>query len=480
VSRNKPVICVKAGRSDRGARAASSHTGALAGLDVAVDALFRQTGVIRAESVDELFQLALAFTEQPLPAGRRLAVVSNAGGPAILTTDAAIGMGLELADLSEGTLARLREVLPPEASITNPIDMVASASVASYRSVVEAVLADPGVDAAVVINIPLLATSVSDVLGAILEARAPHDKPVFGCFLGTEAEEDLRRLVRRKTPAGGRPVTIFSYPETAVRALRSMQRYAAWRSQPRGEVRTFEVDRGRARAVLGGALRAGRRQLVDREVFEVLAAYGVPVAPWRAARTADEAVAAAHELGLPAVCKLSAAEVVHKTEAGGVHVDLRTEEDVRRAFDALAPALRAAAAHVGAEAPAPAVLVQPMVQGGREVILGMQHDQAFGPLLMFGLGGVYVEVLKDVAFRIHPLTDLDARAMVRGIKGLPILEGTRGAAPVDLPLLEEVLLRLAQLVAEHPEIEAFDVNPFLAAPVGEASLAVDARMGLRL
>jgi len=463
LTKRKPVLCVKSGRSAQGAKAAGSHTGSLAGLDLAADALFGQTGVIRVATVDELFAQALTFTEQPLPRGGRVAVVSNAGGPAILTTDAIVSEGLEVARFTSETISVLKRLLPPEAAVENPVDMVASASVENYRRVVDLVLGDPGVDAAIVINIPLLATSVAKVLEAITLGAAPHRKPVFGCFLGTEKEDELRRITR----AAGDPdvnVTIFSYPETAVRALKAMVTYAAWRARPLGKPASFETDRAKAAAVLARVRADGRTRLVDREVFELFDAYGVPRVATRLAVTADEAVAAAEALGYPVVMKVSTPEIVHKTDVGGVRLDLRSAEEVRAAFAAM---------------PAPSVSVQPMAKGGRETILGMQQDPLFGPLLMFGLGGIFVEVMKDVAFRVLPITDIDAREMVRAIKGLPILEGVRGAGPVDLGAIEEAILRLAQLVTDFPEIESFDVNPFLAFEPGRPSLAVDARMRLR-
>jgi acetyl coenzyme A synthetase (ADP forming)-like protein len=462
-TKKKPILCVKAGRSAAGARAAGSHTGALAGLDLAVDALFEQTGVVRVPTVDELFAQALAFTEQPLPRGRRVGIVSNAGGPAILTTDAIVSSGLEVARFLPATIAELRRILPPEAAVENPVDMVASASVENYRRVVDLVLKDPGVDAAIVINIPLLATPVARVLAAITEGCAPHEKPVFGCFLGTEEEDELRRITRAAgSPA--RSVTITSYPETAVRALKAMATYARWREKPQGALRRFEVDRARAAAVFARVRAEGRRWLVDREVFEIFDAYGVPHVPTRGAASADEAVAAAEALGYPVVMKVSAPEIVHKSDVGGVRLDLRGPEDVRAAYAGL---------------PARTVSIQTLVRGGRETILGMQQDPLFGPLVMFGLGGIFVEVMKDVAFRVLPITDLDAREMVRSIRGLPLLEGLRGAPPADLGAIEDAILRLAELVQDFPEIASFDVNPFLAREAGAGSLALDARLELR-
>jgi acetyl coenzyme A synthetase (ADP forming)-like protein len=466
-TKRKPMLCVKAGRSAAGAKAAGSHTGALAGLDVAVDALFEQTGVIRVPTVDELFAQALAFTEQPLPRGPRVGIVSNAGGPAILTTDAIVSSGLDLARLTPETIAALRSFLPPEAATENPVDMVASASIPNYRRAVDLVLRDPGVDAVVVINIPLLSTSVADVVKAITEAGAPHGKPVFGCFLGTEDEGTLRGIARA---AAGKPhsgVTIFSYPETAVRALKAMVTYARWREKPLGETPVFEVDRPRAAAVLARARAEGRTRLVDREVFEVFDAYRVPRIPTRGAASEEEAVAAADAIGYPVVLKVSAADIVHKSDVGGVRLDLRSADDVRAAYATL---------------PAKTVSVQKMVKGGRETILGMQQDPLFGPLIMFGLGGVFVEVMKDVAFRVLPITDLEAREMIRSIKGFPILAGVRGAGPADLAAIEDAILRLGQLAMDFPEIESFDVNPFLAFEAGQpggAAVAVDGRMKLR-
>jgi acetate---CoA ligase (ADP-forming) len=465
VTRSKPIIAVKAGRTGAGALAASSHTGALAGLDVATDALLAQCGVIRADTVEELFDLAMAFGQLPVPEGNRVAIVTNAGGPGIIIADACEGAGLEVAELAPDTQALLRGVLAEEASVRNPVDMIASATPASYRMALDMVLRDPNIDAAIAAFVPPLGVRQQDVAAAIVEARRAHpDKPLLAVLMGREGLPQGRKELQE----AGIPAYIF--PESASRALAAMYRYRQWLERPVGEVRQFAVDAAAAAAVLDRAAADGRDQLSTAEAMEVLAAYGIPTIGSHVARSAAEAAALAAELGLPAVLKVQSPDIVHKTDVGGVAVDLRTEADVARAYDTMLERIRRAQPEARIEG----VLVQRFVTGGRETIIGVTQDPSFGPLLMFGLGGVYVEALKDVVFRVQPVSDVDAMEMIRTIRGYRLLGGMRGEAASDLDALAEMIQRVSQLVGEHERIVELDINPFVVLEQG--GVAVDARI----
>jgi acetyltransferase len=464
VTKEKPILAVKAGRTRTGARAASSHTGALAGMDVAVDALFEQCGVIRATTLEELFDFAMAFSNQPVPRGDRVAIITNAGGPGILTADACESLGLEIAPLTEETRARLRAEVPEEASVQNPVDLIASADAATYRAALDIVLEDPGIDAAIAIFVPPVQVDAGEVAAGIAETVDRHDKTVLGCLMGKKGVHvGITELKRHRIPA-------FMFPESAARALAAMCRYRRWRERPLGEPVDFEVDRERAAAAIVSARHDGREHLSLAEVEDVLGAYGIPLVDSRFAATADAAVAAAEELGWPVALKVESAAIVHKTDVGGVRLGLEDAGELRAAFAEIESAVGAGRME--------GVRVQRMVEGGRETVIGMTNDRLFGPLIMFGLGGIHVEVLGDVAFRIAPVSAIDAAEMVRSLRGYALLSGVRGERAVAFDALEEAILRVSQLVLELPEIAEMDVNPFLAFPERERCVAVDGRIRL--
>jgi len=467
VTRRKPVIAVKAGRSRAGARAASSHTGAMAAMDVATDALFAQCGVLRVDTVEELFDAAMAFGNAPLPAGPRVAIVTNAGGPGIIIADACEARGLEVVPLSDGAQERLRDVLPEEASVANPVDMIASAGAEEYRSVLEIVLDDEEVDAVIAAFVPPLGIDSADIARAIRQVAEGADKPVMAVLMGREGlPRGMAELHEARIPA-------YIFPESAARALAAMEKHRRWLDRPTGQVRRFEdVDAGRASRVLERAASEGRNLLPVPEAMELLEAYGIPVAPHRTVESADAAAAAAYDVGFPVVLKAVAPGLSHKTEAGAVALDLEDEEDVRKAYRDMERRAR----EWPDEAEMVGAVVQPMLRGGRETIVGMTVEPNFGPLIMFGLGGIYVEALRDVTFRVQPVTDVDAREMTRSIRGAKLLEGVRGEPGVDFDRLIEVLQRVSQLVGDHPGIQELDVNPFLAYPEGDRCVAVDARV----
>jgi len=484
VTRRKPILAVKAGRTAAGARAAFSHTGALAGTEAAVDTLLAQCGVIRAGTMSEMFALASALATQPLPAGRRVAILTNAGGPAIMATDACVNFGLEIAELQPATQEALGRVLVPEASLRNPVDMVAGATGREYAAALEILKQDPNVDGLLVLFVSPVMINAVEVAQAIIRSAAGARQPILTCFMGKEqgrqGVEDLRHA--------GIPVYLF--PEEAARAMAGLDRYRGIRERPEGSAPRFPIDAGAVDAILQTARAAGREILAPGETAGLLQAYGFPMLASRQAPTADGAAVAAADLGFPVVLKAAGEGIVHKSDLGGVRLDLRTRDEVVAACRDIAESLRGRPFHYE---------IQPMVSGGREAILGLTHDPQFGPLLMFGLGGIFVEVMKDVVFRLLPITDTEARDMIRGIRGYPLLKGARGEPPADEALLEDMLLRLAQLAIDRPDIDQVDINPLIVGPApvpgagaptrgapgraarrsGPVSCVVDARIRLR-
>jgi acetyl coenzyme A synthetase (ADP forming)-like protein len=470
ITKLKPVVVVKSGRSAAGARAASSHTGALAGTDVAIDALLAQCGVIRVDSVEALFDLAMAFEDLPVPTGNRVVIVTNSGGPGIIIADFCEAGGLEVVELAPETQARLRQALAAEASVRNPVDMIAGATPDTYRVALDAVLADPNVDAAIAAFVPPLGIKQAEVAQAIVDVRrARPQKPILAVLMGREGLPQGRAELRE----AGVPAYIF--PESAARSLSAMVRYRRWLERPEGCVRTFgEVNRAGVTDIIVEHAERGQEMLSGVAALEVLSAYGIQTVGYRAVQSPEEAAAEAERQGFPVVLKILSPDIVHKTDVGGVLVDLRSPQEVREGFTSMMAHVRA----VRPDAEILGVLVQRYARGGRETIVGMTWDPKFGPVLMFGLGGIYVEALQDVVFRIQPVSDLDALDMVRSIRGHKLLEGIRGDPPADIAALAESIERVGQLVGEHPAIRELDINPLLATEHGV--LAVDARVRVDL
>ncbi|HSM15673.1 MAG TPA: acetate--CoA ligase family protein [Gemmatimonadales bacterium] len=465
ISKHKPIIVVKSGRSAVGAQAASSHTGALAASDTAVDALMHQAGVIRAGSVEEVFDIAMAFSGQPLPKSRRTAVMTNSGGPGILAADALVMNGLELPRLQPETLEQLRPHFPAEASIGNPLDMIASAKPSGYRAALDALLSDPNIDSAMAIFVPPLGIKQADVAEAIAEIGLIHkDKPVLGVLMGREG------LPQGKAELHEVGIPAYIFPESAARALATLCRYREWKERPPLETPVYSVNAARARTILDRAVTAGLSKLSEIDTLDIFDAYGIPVAPARLASSAQQAAAIAEEFGYPVALKIVSPEIIHKTDVGGVVLGCDEAHEVREAFDQIVASVRASSP----DATISGMLVQRMVKGGRETIVGVTRDASFGPMVMFGLGGVLVEAVQDVLFRIAPLSQNDARDMVRGLRGFKILTGIRGQAPAHLAALEEVLLRVSQLAVDNKEIRELDINPLLA--FADGVTAVDGRV----
>jgi acetyl coenzyme A synthetase (ADP forming)-like protein len=456
VARRKPVLALKSGATEAGARAASSHTAALATSDIAVEALFRQAGVIRAGTLEELLDAAALLSSQPLPRGRRVGVVTNAGGLGILCADACAASGLELPELSQETRATLQPLLPEDASLANPVDLLGSATEATFEAVIPALLDDKKLDSLIVLFVPPVVAGTDEVAAAILDAvdRTDTDKPVLAVLISRDG-----------TPAAlreeGSSIASFAYPESAARALGLAAARAEWLRRPAGSVSPPpEIDVPTARRIVDAALEGRTKAWLDAEATRgLLEAYGVPVVPERMAQTVDEAVEYASELGLPVVLKTAAAGA-HKTEQGGIALDLRDEDQVRAAAERIGPPL----------------LVQPMIRGGAELLAGIVQDPVFGPLVAFGPGGVFAELIGAAAFRIAPLTDVDANELVREGKAGRLVAGFRGMPAADAPALVDLLHRLSLLAEDLPEVAELDLNPVIALPNG--CLAVDARVRL--
>jgi acetyl coenzyme A synthetase (ADP forming)-like protein len=456
VARRKPILALKSGTSQSGQRAASSHTAALAGSEAAVDALFRQAGVIRASSLEELIDTATLFSSQPRLNGRSVGILTNAGGLGILCADACESVGLEVPALTKETEEALRAILPVEASVANPVDMLGGATSESYALVLPHLLSDPHLDAVIVLFVPAVSATADEVAAAVAStARAVGaEKPTLAVVMSSEGIPEALRA--------SSAVAAFAYPESAARALGRVAERADWLRRPQGVVPELDgLDRAAAHAVVEAGLeRAEDVWLEPDETRALLSAYGVPVVKERTADSADDAVAAAGELGYPVVVKTAAAGA-HKTESGGIALDLADEESVRAAVD-----------RIGTP-----VIVQPMVGGGAELLAGVVQDPVFGPLVAFGPGGVYAELIGEAGFRIAPLTDIDADELVTSGKAGRLVAGFRGAPAASTASLTDLVHRLARLGEDFPAVAELDLNPVVALP--DRCVAVDARVRLR-
>jgi acetyl coenzyme A synthetase (ADP forming)-like protein len=460
VARTKPIVAVKAGRSAAGSRAAASHTGALASSDAVVDALFRQAGVIRTERLEELFDVAALLSQQPVPVGARVAIVTNAGGPAILAADACEANGLQLTTLSEATRTELQSFLPQAASVGNPVDMLASASAAEFKRTLTAVLRDDSVDSVIAIFIPPVVTEPTEVAAAIAEAAAGvKDKPVLGVFMRAEG-----------APAALAPIPSYAFPESAALALARVTAYGRWRAKP---VEPAPIvggfDRDRIRHIVDRVLERGGGWTTSDEATEMLSAAGIESAASRVATTIDGALQAATTVGYPVALKALGPTLLHKTERRAVCLNVTDASELRTAYTDFET-------RFGAEMTA--ALVQRMVPQGIEMIVGAVQDPLFGPLIACGTGGVLVDVLADTAFRLHPLSASDAREMIDELRGSRLLRGYRGAPPADEAALRDVLLRISELVAVAPEIQELDLNPVMVRTVGACVADVRVRVDL--
>jgi acyl-CoA synthetase (NDP forming) len=475
VTATKPVIAVKSGRTPAGSRAAASHTGALATAEVASEALFWQAGMIRVDTLEELFDVANLLSHQPLPQGRRVAILTNGGGPGILTADACAARGLELPALSDKTLYQLKSFLPRGASLANPIDMTAEATADEYGQALGLLAEDDSVDIGVVIFIPPILTQPEAVASSIREV-APQfrqrGKTLVASFMSSRgASIELGSREKGYVPC-------FTFPEATAAALGRACQYGDWLKRPKGVTpKPAGIDKKKAHQIVesASARSAARPLWLDAlSIVGLLDCYGIRAMQSRLAGTAKEAARAAKEIGFPVAVKLLSDTIAHKTEVGGVVLDLRSQHEVERAFAQIKERL----AGIGREGDMQGVIVQKMISGGIEVIVGVTQDPSFGPLILFGMGGIYTELFNDVTFRIHPLTDVDAQEMVRSVKAYQLLEGWRGSKPSDVKAIEELLLRVSAMVEDLPQIAELDLNPVKVLEGNNGYMVVDARVML--
>ena len=470
VVEEKPVVILKGGTSTAGARAAGSHTGALVGSFLAYKTAFDKAGVILAENIEELFNFGLAFTEQPIPKSEGIAIVTNAGGPGILATDLSEKLGLRLAALSSETRNQLREKLPPAAAIGNPVDVLGDAKADRYRYAIERVLKDGPVNAVVVILTPQAMTESMATAQAIVEIREQNSgKPLVAVFMGGESVEEARNHLKRNG------ILCYDFPDDAIRTISALYTYARFLKEPENPpVRFRDVNPQRVREILDSVRKDRRVVLLSNEAADVVEAYGIQAPESKVAKTAEEAAKYAEELGFPVVLRVVSPDILHKTDVGGVVLNLKTTDDVRNAYDGILTGV----ARFMPRARIHGVMVYHMVPRGREMIIGMSQDVQFGPLVMFGLGGIYVNFLKDVSFRLAPLSEPEAREMMEETKAYALLKGIRGEPPSDTEALKNTILRVGQLVWDFPEIVEMDINPVIVYGWGEGCIALDVKMTL--
>jgi acetyltransferase len=471
VTAKKPVIICKAGGSKAGAKAASSHTGSLAGSDAAFDAAFAQTGIIRAETIEDLFDYAVAFSYQKLPQGPNLAIITNAGGPGIIAVDAVErSKHAKVAALSKETTDYLRGALPKTAALNNPVDVIGDADDQRYKIAVGALLNDPNVNGLIVILTPQSNSKIKETADVLVASR--DGKPIFASFIGGKlVDKGIAILQDSKIPN-------YLFPERAISSFDIMVKHKNMTDLPKESVKSFPVDKDKVKKIIDEAVRSGQKEIPEYMARDIIESYGFRLPKSVLAPDAPAAVAASAKLGYPVVMKIASPDILHKSDIGGVKVGLKDAGQVESAFNEMIKKAKAAVPNANILG----VLIQEMVTGGKEVILGMSKDQQFGPMLMFGLGGIYVEVLKDVAFRIAPIVPREAGEMVDSIKSIALLRGARGEKPSDIDSIKEGLLRLSQLVTDFPMIKELDINPLkvFSAEDRGGSIAIDARISIEL
>lgn len=470
VSKKKPILALKAGRSAAGASAASSHTGSLAGADKAANALLMQSGVIREYSLKNLFSTAKVFANCPIPKGDRVAIITNSGGPGIMATDAVCEYGLQMAPITDETKEKLRSFLPAAASVKNPVDMIASAPIEHYKQTLETVIADPNVDMIITIYLPFLGLKDIDVANALMEIKKLHpEKPVLGVFMTTSSFFTNLSNMEVNMP-------FFMYAEEAADGLNRLNQQRLWMERPEGKMPCYDVDKTKVEKIIKQSLAEGRDQLTTLESIDVLDAYGIRACKYGLGVNEEQIVNLGNDIGYPVVMKMTSKTTSHKTDVGGVRVNIQSEEQLRTEYQDLMNKLEEKGLLEGLEG----VIIQEMVKGSREMVCGIATDPQYGPMMMFGLGGVFIEVLKDVTFRMAPLTDIDAMDMIKSVKSYKLLEGARGTKPAQIDQIQETLLRLSQLVNDFKFIDELDINPLLISESTGEGIAVDGRIKVRL
>jgi acetyltransferase len=474
--RQTPVLVIKSGRTTAGARAAASHTGALAGSEAVYNSIFEQSGIIRVDSIDELFDFASAFAyktesalgkiSRKLPAGNRVAIVTNAGGPGIVATDMTISSGLQLARFSEVTTKALADQLPATANLHNPVDVIGDASCDRYESALGSVMKDEGVDGALVILTPQSMTNALGTAEAVVRVARRSVKPILCSFMGIfDVSKGVEYLQKHGYP-------VFRFPENAAKAFGALYQYSKWVSRKRLEPFALQHDKRRAAEIIARCLAEGKTHLGELEGLDILKCYGFSALPTELAESPEEAVEIAERIAYPVVMKVVSEQILHKTDAGGVVVGLKNGDDVVAAFRQIIES----AEKYDPNAVVKGILVQKMASPGQEVIIGMNRYPTFGPLLMFGMGGVFVEVFQDVRFALAPIGRDEAVRMIEGIKGYKLLKGFRGKPRVDIGTVERLIVSLSDMAMNHPEILEMDINPLLVHPEGQGATVADCRM----
>jgi 4-hydroxybutyryl-CoA synthetase (ADP-forming) len=463
----KPVLVLKSGRSPEGAKAAMSHTGALMGSDEIYDALLKQSGAIRVDTMEELFDYAVAFSKQPLPTKGDLVIVSNAGGPAIISTDACSKNGIKMAKI-ENIRPQIDAVIPPWGSSRNPVDIVGDADFNRFSNVLDKVLAHPNVGSVIAMCTPSGTLDYDKLAEVIVTMSKKFKKTMLASLMGLDEGITNRQILAD----GGIPY--YTYAEGAIRTLKAMLRFANWISTPSGKITKFKVDKLKATKIFEKVKKEGRPNLLEEEGQEVLRSYGFPLPKSELAKTENDAVKVAKKIGYPVVMKIASPQIIHKSDAGGVKVNLTNDDDVKSAFNEIV----ANAKKYNKKAEIKGVLVVEMIKGGKEMIIGSKLEPGMGPVIMLGMGGIYVEVLKDVTFKLAPVTDTEADDMIASIKMRKILEGVRGEKPSDKAKLSECIQRLSQLVTDFKEIKELDMNPVLVMENGKGCKILDVRIGL--
>ena len=463
----KPVLVLKSGRSPEGAKAAMSHTGALMGSDEIYDALLKQSGAIRVDTMEELFDYATAFSKQPLPIEGDLVIVSNAGGPAIISTDSCSKLGIKMAKIEE-IRSKIDAVIPPWGSSRNPVDIVGDADFNRFENVLNEVLQHKNVGSVISMCTPSATLDYDKLAEVIVKMSKKYKKTMLASLMGLD-----EGITNREILAAG-DIPYYTYAEGSIRALKAMLRFVDWTKAPDGDVTEFKVDMNKAKAIFDKVKSEGRTNLLEDEGREILDAYGFPLPESSIATTEDEAVDAANKIGYPIVMKISSPQIVHKSDAGGVKVNLANDTEVRNGFKTIMENAK----KYDSNAEIKGVLIVEMVKGGKEMIIGSKLEPGMGPVVMLGMGGIYVEILKDVTFRLAPLTDQEANDMISSIKTKKLLDGVRGEKPSDISKLSECIQRLSQLVTDFTEIKELDMNPVLVMEQGEGCKILDVRIGI--
>jgi len=468
VSKKKPIIISKSGNTDAGAKAVSSHTGTLAGSAKAYSAAFKQSGIIRANTIKDLLNYATAFSYQPLPKGKKVAIITNAGGPGIMATDACEEKGIPLANLERETIEKLKTFLPEAANFYNPIDVLGDALADRYKKAVEVVIKDKNVDAIIVLLTPQAMTQTYKTAQAIVEVldNVDEKKPILTCFMGgLEVKKGIDYLIKKQIPN-------FDIPEAAIDTLRVMIDYSDWIAKKSYSIEEFEADESRVKSLFDRCKNEGRLELGEMEAREILEAYNIRVPQAELARDIKEAKEIVKKMGYPVVLKIVSPNILHKTDVGGIKIGVRGDKQLEEDFDQILWNVR----KYMPDANIKGILVQEMIESKKETIIGVSKDPQFGPMIMFGLGGVYVEVLKDVSFRIAPISRMDAKEMIEEVKTINLLRGTRGEKPSDINSIIEILLKVSQLVTDFEEIIEMDINPLFVKEEGKGCIAGDVRI----